>query len=105
MTNNNKLEGAKNFRAWKYRVFIILEEHDLENYVKEEVSEPERDEDKVRHKKNMVKTRRIIFESIKDHLIPHFFSLKTPKEMFDTLIGLYEGKNTNQKMNLRIHIQ
>ena len=49
MTNNTKLEGAENFHAWKYRVFLILEEHDLENYVKEEVAKPEGDEDKARH--------------------------------------------------------
>ena len=56
MTNNtkleDKLEGAENFRAWKYRVLLILEEHDLENYVKEKVRESEGDEDKAKHKKN-----------------------------------------------------
>ena len=40
MTNNTNLEenieGAKNFREWKYIVLLILEEHDLENCVKEE---------------------------------------------------------------------
>ena len=43
-TNNtkfeNKLEGDENFQAWKYRMLLILEEHDLENYVKEEVFDP-----------------------------------------------------------------
>ena len=33
----DNLEGAKNFWEWKYRVLLMLEEHDLENYVKEEV--------------------------------------------------------------------
>ena len=28
-------------------------------------------------------------------------SLKTPKEMFDSLTNLFEGKNINQKKNLR----
>ena len=99
MTNNtkrdDKLEGVENFRAWKYRVLLILEEHDLENYIKEEVAEPEGDEEKVRHKKSMIKANRIIAESIKDHLIPHVFSLKTPKEIFDALTRLFEGKNIN----------
>ena len=43
----------------------------------------------------------IIADSIKDHLIPHVSSLKTPKEMFDALTKLFEGKNINQKMTLR----
>ena len=52
-------------------MLLILEEHDLENYVKEEVAKPEGDQDKVKHKTNMVKSKRIIVESIKEHFIPH----------------------------------
>jgi hypothetical protein len=33
---DEKLEGVDNFRAWKYRVILILEENDLEYFVKEE---------------------------------------------------------------------
>ena len=40
MTNNTKLdeklEGAENFRAWKYIIMLILEEHDLNGFIKEE---------------------------------------------------------------------
>jgi hypothetical protein len=32
-------------------------------------------------------------------------SKKTPKEMFDALTGLYEGKNINRKMNLRTQLK
>ena len=64
MTNNtkleDKLEGAENFRAWKYRVLLILEEHDLEDYVKGEVAEPKGDEDKSKHKNFFIKAKRII---------------------------------------------
>jgi hypothetical protein len=38
---DEKLEGVDNFRAWKYRVMLILEENDLEDFVKEEVLEPD----------------------------------------------------------------
>ena len=49
----------------------------------------------------MVMAKRIITDSIKDHLIPQVSSLKTPKAMFDALTKLFEGKNINWKMNLR----
>ena len=49
----------------------------------------------------MVKAKRIIGYSIKDHLIPHVSSLKTQKEMLDSLTKLFEGKNINRKMTLR----
>jgi hypothetical protein len=48
---DEKLEGADNFRAWKYRVMLILEENDLEDFVKEEVPEPDEDEAKEKYKK------------------------------------------------------
>jgi hypothetical protein len=38
-------------------------------------------------------------------LIPQVASKKTPKEMFDALTRLFEGKNINQKMNLRTELK
>ena len=49
----------------------------------------------------MVMAKRIIDDSIKDHLIPQVSSLKTPKAMFDALTKLFEGKNINRKMTFR----
>ena len=99
MTNHtkveDKLEGADNFWAWKYRISLILEGNDLDKYVNEEVPEPEGEEEKENHKKNMIRAKRIIADSIKDNLIPHVSSLKTPKKMFDALTKLFEGKNIN----------
>ena len=51
--------------------------------------------------KNLVMAKRIIVDSIKDHLIPQVSSLKTPKAVFDALTKLFEGKNINWKMTLR----
>ena len=67
---DEKLEGAKNFRAWKYRISLVLEENELDSYIQEEVLAPEGDEAKSLHKKKMVMEKRIIADSIKDHLIP-----------------------------------
>ena len=98
---DEKLEGVDNFRAWKYRVMLVLEEIDLKGFIEADFPEPDGDEDKVKYKKSLVKAKRIIADSIKDHLIPHVSSLKTPKKMFDALSRLYEGKNINRKMSLR----
>ena len=95
------LEGADNFRAWKYRISLVLEENELDSYISEKVPVPEGDEEKALHNKNMVMEKRIISDSIKDHLIPQMSSLKTPKAMFDALTKLFEGKNINRKMTLR----
>jgi hypothetical protein len=36
-----KLEGIDNFRAWKYRIGLMLAENDLAKFIKEEMEEPE----------------------------------------------------------------
>ena len=38
---DENIEGDENFRAWKYRIMLILQENDLDGFVKEEVKEPE----------------------------------------------------------------
>ena len=50
---------------------------------------------KALHKKNLIKAKKIIVDSIKDHLIPEVSSLKTPKNMFDSLTKVFEGKTIN----------
>ena len=95
------LYGATNLISWKTRILFILDENEIQNYVKESVSEPEGAEEKARHKKNDAQAKRILIDSTKDHLIPHIVELKTTKVMFDALVGLFESKNTNMKLALR----
>ena len=92
---DQKLEGADNFRAWKYRISLVLEENELDSYINEEVPVPKGDEAKALHKKKLVMAKRIVADSIKDHLTPQVSSLKTPKAMLDALTKLFEGKNIN----------
>ena len=102
---DEKLEGFDNFIAWKYRVMLVLEENNLEGLIEVDFPELEEEEEKAKHKNILVKAKRIIADSIKDHLIPNVSSLKTPKKMFDALSRLYEGKNINRKMALRTQLK
>ena len=76
---DEKLDGVDNFRAWKYRISLVLEENELDSYIHDRVPIPEEDEAKVLNKNKLVMDKRIISDSIKDHLIPQVSSLKTPK--------------------------
>jgi hypothetical protein len=101
----DKLEGVENFCAWKYRIGLILEENDLARFVKNEIPEPDNAAEKAKHQKDTIRAKRIIADSIKDHPIPYVSPKKTLKEMFDAFTRLYEGKNINRKMNLRIQLK
>ena len=67
---DENLEGYDKFRAWKYRISLVLEGNELDSYISGEVLVPEGDEAKAIHKKKLVMEKRIIVDSIKDHLIP-----------------------------------
>jgi hypothetical protein len=67
--------------------------------------EPEENTPKEKYKKDMIRAKRIIAYSIKDHLIPQVSSKNNPKEMFDYLTIMYEGNNINQKMDLRTQLK
>jgi hypothetical protein len=101
----DKIEGVENICAWKYRIALILEENDLSRFIKEDVPEPVDATAKEKHQKDTVRAKRIIADSIKDQSIPKVASKKTPKEMFDSLTKLYEGKNINRKINLRTQLK
>ena len=58
---------------------LILEEHDLDGFIKEEVKELEGEEEKEKHKKDMIKVKRSIANSTKDQLIPKVSSKNIPK--------------------------
>ena len=73
---DENIEEANNFRAWKYRISLVLEENELDSYISEEVLVPEGDEAKALHKNKLVMAKRIISDSIKEHLIPHVSSLR-----------------------------
>ena len=86
----DKLEGIENFRAWKYRIGLILRESYLEKYIKDEAPELEEYEAKEKHQKDLFKEMRIIANSIKDQLIPQVSSKETPKKMYYALSRMYE---------------
>ena len=51
---------------------------------------------KALHKKNLVKVNNIIADSITNHLIPQVSSLRTPKEMFDSLTKLFKEEHKSK---------
>ena len=74
------LNGASNYNSWKPRFLMALEEHDILNYVEEDVPEPEDNLQKSEWRKNGVKERKIMMDSIRDRLVPHIAKLRHPKK-------------------------
>ena len=98
----DRLDGASNYNSWKPRVLMALEEHDILNFVEEDVPKPEDNSQTFEwKKKNGVKPRKVMMDSIRDHLVPHIAKLKTTKEMFNALKRLFENSSTSRVLALR----
>ena len=82
-----------------------MKENGLDKYIKDEIVEPKEHEAKEKHEQDLIKAMRIIFESIKDHLIPQVSYKKKPNQMYDALSRMYERRNINRKMNLRAQLK
>ena len=96
-----KLEGSTNYNSWKARLTTILEENDLDDLVFKTIEEPTCNVGRIAYKKKQAKARRIIYDSVKETLMPTITPLKTAKECFDTLTNLYEKKACSQKRVLK----
>ena len=57
--------------------------------------------DKAAFMKRDVKARRIILDSVKDHIIPHILAKTHAFQMWTSLTNLYQSSNENRKMMLR----
>ena len=79
----------------------ILDENDLDDIVLNITEEPTTNVGRLAHKRKQGKARRIIYDSIKEALMPNISSLKTAKECYDTLVNLYEKKAPSQKRVLK----
>jgi hypothetical protein len=101
MRVKDRPEGSRNFRSWKHRLQMILDENDLLEHVIVGVLEPDEEEQKTKHKKNEKKAKRIVSDSVKDHLIPHISELQTTRQMYEALNILYESKEISQNLTLR----
>ena len=78
------LDVATNFIFWKYRV-LILGENDLLKFVNEKVREQDVEEDKSHWRKSDARARRILVNSVRDHLVHQILQTKTTMKMFKTL--------------------
>ena len=63
------------------------------------------DELKEEWKEYVVKSRKIIIDSVRDHLLPRIANLKTTCEMYETLKNMFESNNTLKALALKNQLQ
>ena len=95
------LEGSSNYSAWKTQIMNTFVEFDLDDLVTRDVVEPTAGAAKSAFKRKQAKAKRLIFESIKDGMMPLLQPLATTKECMDALSKLYDTDAPSLKRSLK----
>ena len=78
---------------------LTLEEKEVMDYVQGKILEPPSNAPaaaKTKYNKAKVKAKKIIRDSIDKHLVVYISELKTSKEIYDRLVGMFKVSNANQ---------
>ena len=79
----------------------ILYENDVDDIVLNVTEEPTTNFGRLSYKRNKGNARRVIYDSIREELIPNIVALKIATKCFDTLVNLYEKNAPSQKRFLK----
>ena len=79
---------------------MLLRKTDILDYVNSDVAEPSDDNEKIQWKENKILAKKIVIDSVKDHLVPLISKPESAKDMFKALNNLYEFYNTNRVLAL-----
>ena len=96
----DRLDGGGNWTMWRARKVLLLEEYDLWEIVETVVVVPTNPTLLAEFKKKNIKAKRIILDSVKDHIIPHVLGRDFAYLMWEPLNNLYQSSNQNRKMVL-----
>ena len=84
------LDGSLNYIAWKDQMEAVLEDNGLKDFIDSDVPKPGSSDDALldEWKKKTAKTRRILLEGVKDHIVSSLHGKATPFLMWKVLTDL-----------------
>jgi hypothetical protein len=94
------LQGSKNYRTWKFSMKMILQAKDLWEVVSGEEDKPVDENEALVWDKKGRKALALIVLGLAAEEKEHVIDCVGPKEAWDTLEKLYEGKGRNRKFML-----
>ena len=105
LKDQDRLDGASNYVIWKTKILTVLEQYDLEAYVKSIVVVLVDNNQRKKYKAEQGKEKRHILDGVPDHVVSHLQGKDTTRDMWEALCSLYEGSSKQQKMYLEQNLQ
>jgi hypothetical protein len=100
MRAEDRLVGARNLSPWKAMIVFILEDCELWDIVEALMVVPPASILLAEFRKRNNKAKRMICDSMRDHIIPHLTGKAWTYEMWESLCKLYQSSNENRNMVL-----
>ena len=97
------LDGSSNYMAWKDRMEVELEDNGLKEFIDSDVPKSD-SSDAVgldAWKKKVSKTRRIMLEGVKDHIVSSLHEKATPFATWKDLTNLFQSSSDHRKLALK----
>lgn len=96
---------GSNFPHWKFRIGVLLDEHDLKIYIEKDYSEIIDGITDARvienHRVQEKKCKSFIIKRIADSQLEYIKEKDRAKEIFDTLVNVFERKSISSQLYLR----
>ena len=100
----DRLDGVSNYGSWKPRVLLNLEENEVKDFSLTTVPIPDDATQLATWKRNDGKSRKILMDSMKNHLVSHLDKSETTKDMFESLKKLFERDSASRLISLRTQL-
>ena len=97
------LEGSLNYISYKDRMESVLEDNGLKEFIDSDVPKPASSDATGLDawQKKVAKTRRILFEGLKDHIVSSLHWKATPFAMWKALTDLFQSSSDQRKLALK----
>ena len=97
------LDGSSNHIAWKDRMEVVLEDNGLKDFINSDVPKPGSSDVALLDawKNKTAKTRRILLEGVKNHIVSKLHGKATPLLMWKALIDLFQSRSDQRKLALK----
>ena len=97
------LEGSSNYIAWKDRMEAVVEDNGLKEFIDSNVPKPTSSDAALLDawQKTIAKTRRILLEGVKDHIVSSIHRKANPFAMWKALTDLFQSSSDHRKLALK----
>ena len=105
LRDQDRLDGMSNYVIWKVKILSFLGEYGLKDHAEKVLVVPTDADPLKKYEENQARTKHLIIDGVKDHIIPHIARKTTTNDMWVALDTMYQGGFVQRRMLLENQMQ